>query len=116
MFFELVKGRTASDSTNTSTSNIVEESEQLRVPPELQAFLRESGLKEFSYGDVKDWIEKRFGAIDASKWHSIERTLRQLAEKCVLGRKFLADGDWVDYGCGKIEKPPSKEVRFYIIG
>jgi len=103
-------------SSPTSTSNIVEESEQLRIPPELQAFLRESGLKEFSYGDVKDWIEKRFGAIDASKWHSIERTLRQLAEKCILGRKFLADGDWVDYGCGKIEKPPSKEVRFYIIG
>jgi hypothetical protein len=55
-----------------------------------------------------------FGVIDASKWHSIERSLRQLAEKCVLGRKFLVDGSWVDYGCGKIEKPPSKEVKFYI--
>jgi len=111
MFFELVKSR--SDSSNTS--NIVEESEQLRIPQELQAFLRESGLKEFSYGDVKDWIEKRFDSIDASKWHSIERVLRQLAEKCILGRKFLVDGDWVDYGCGKIEKPPSKEVRFYVV-
>jgi hypothetical protein len=96
------------------TTNIDIESEQLRVPQELQAFLRESGLKEFSYGDAKDWIEKRFGSIDASKWHSIERALRQLAEKCILGRKFLVDGDWVDYGCGKVEKPPSKDVKFYI--
>jgi hypothetical protein len=132
-FFELVKGRNAP----SSTTNIDIESEQLRIPQELQAFLRESGkredaqhsvlppqrlqaflresgLKEFSYGDVKNWIEKRFGAIDASKWHSIERTLRQLAEKCILGRKFLVDGDWVDYGCGKVEKPPSKDVKFYI--
>jgi DNA primase large subunit len=110
-FFELVSKRS---STNNTTS-IDTESEQLRIPQELQAFLRESGFREFSYGDAKEWIEKRFGPIDASKWHSIERTLRQLAEKCILGRKFLVDGDWVDYGCGKIEKPPSKEVRFYVV-
>jgi hypothetical protein len=114
-FFELVKSRNISNSTNTSINNIDIESEQLRVPLELQAFLRESGFKEFSYSDAKDWIEKRFGSIDASKWHSIERSLRQLAEKCVLGRKFLVDGSWIDYGCGKIEKPPSKDVKFYII-
>lgn len=112
MFFELVKARIAS-TTSTNTSNIVEESE-LRVPQELQAFLREYGFREFGYSDAKEWIEKRFGSIDASKWHSIERVLRQLAEKCILGRKFLVDGDWVDYGCGKVEKPPSKDVKFYI--
>jgi hypothetical protein len=109
-FFELASKRS---STNNTSIDI--ESEQLRVPLELQAFLRESGLKEFSYGDAKEWIEKRFGSIEASKWHSIERALRQLAEKCILGRKFLVDGDWADYGCGKIEKPPSKDVKFYII-
>ena len=114
-FFELVKSRNTSNSTNTSINNIDIESEQLRVPQELQTFLRESGFKEFSYSDAKEWIEKRFGSIDASKWHSIERSLRQLAEKCILGRKFLVDGSWVDYGCGKIEKPPSKDVKFYII-
>ena len=115
-FFELVKSRSASDSTTNTSTSIDTESEQLRIPQELQAFLAKSGLKEFGYGDAKDWIEKRFGAIDASKWHSIERSLRQLAEKCVLGRKFLVNESWVDYGCGKLEKPPSKDVKFYIIG
>jgi hypothetical protein len=109
-FFELVSKRS---STNNTTSIDIES--ELRIPQELQVFLRESKLKEFSYSDAKEWIEKRFGAIDASKWHSIERTLRQLAEKCVLGRKFLVDGSWIDYGCGKIEKPPSKDVRFYVV-
>jgi len=77
--------------------------------------IAKSGFREFSYGDVKEWIEKRFSSIDASKWHSIERILRQLAERCVIGRKFFVDGSWVDHGCGKIEKPPSKDVKFYII-
>jgi len=102
-----------SSPTNNTTSSSIE-SEQLRIPQELQAFLRESGFREFSYGDVKNWIEKMFGSIDASKWHSIERSLRQLAERCVIGRKFLVDGSWMDYGCGKVEKPPSKDVKFYI--
>ena len=80
----------------------------------LAAFLRESGMKVFSYGDVKQWIEQRFGEIEASEWHAIERELRELAEKCVLGRQFYIDGEWKDYGCGQIAKPPSKRVRFYI--
>jgi hypothetical protein len=111
-----ILNKSSPTSTNSITTNNIDiESEQLRVPPELQAFLRESGFREFSYGDVKNWIEKCFGSIEASKWHSIERSLRQLAEKCVLGRKFLVDGSWIDYGCGKIEKPPSKDVRFYVV-
>jgi len=115
IIMEALNKSSPTSTSNNTTSNIDIESEQLRVPQELQAFLRESGLREFSYSDAKDWIEKRFGAIDASKWHSIERSLRQLAEKCVLGRKFLVNGSWIDYGCGKIEKPPSKDVKFYIV-
>ncbi|MEM0297088.1 MAG: hypothetical protein QXU35_04880 [Zestosphaera sp.] len=39
--------------------------------------------------------------------------LRKWAEEGYLGRKFLIGNEWVDYGSGKIVKPPSKEVRFY---
>jgi len=40
--------------------------------------------------------------------------LRKWAEEGYLGRKFLIGNEWVDYGSGKVVKPPSKEVRFYI--
>jgi hypothetical protein len=115
IIMEILNKSNPTSTNSITTSNIDIESEQLRVPPELQAFLSESGFREFGYGDVKNWIEKCFGSIEASKWHSIERSLRQLAEKCVLGRKFLVDGSWIDYGCGKVEKPPSKDVRFYVV-
>ena len=87
---------------------------ELRVPQELVDFVEETGLKEFSYEDFRRWLESR-RVLTASEWHHWERTLRKLAEKCVLGRKFLVDGEWVDYSCGSVKQPPSKEVRFYVV-
>jgi hypothetical protein len=84
-----------------------------RVPQELVDFVEETGLKEFSYEDFRRWLESK-KSITASEWHHWERTLRKLAERCVLGRKFLVDGEWVDYGCGPVKQPPSKEVKFYV--
>ena len=52
--------------------------------------------------------------LDANEWHYWERRLRKWAEKGYLGREFLINGEWVDYGSGKVDKPPSKEVRFYL--
>ncbi|MEM4785156.1 MAG: hypothetical protein QXN88_05965 [Sulfolobales archaeon] len=83
------------------------------LPPELSDFLRESGLTEFTYEDFRNWLESRQGLLDASEWHHWGRKLRKWAEEGYLGRKFLVNGVWVDYGPGKIAKPPSKEVKFY---
>ncbi|MEM4976597.1 MAG: hypothetical protein QXT64_04660 [Desulfurococcaceae archaeon] len=83
------------------------------LPPELSDFLRESGLTEFTYEDFRNWLESRQGLLDASEWHHWGRRLRKWAEEGYLGRKFLVNGVWVDYGPGKIAKPPSKEVKFY---
>lgn len=76
-------------------------------------FAKETGKHEFSYEDFKKWLEAKT-QVDASTWHRWERILRLLAEKGVLGRKYLVNGEWVDYGSGKVEKPPSKAVVFYL--
>ncbi|MEM4833938.1 MAG: hypothetical protein QW794_03050 [Thermosphaera sp.] len=80
----------------------------------LEDFTVETGRKEFTYEDFKTWLEARNGPLDASEWHRWERALRLLAEKCVLGRKYFVFGEWVDYGCGKVENPPSRIVKFYV--
>ena len=85
------------------------------LPPELAEFLKEAQLAEFSYEDFRRWLEGR-GPLDASTWHHWERTLRKLAESGLLGRKFYVNGVWVDYGAGPVRKPPSREVRFYLVG
>ncbi len=78
-------------------------------------FLEETGLREFGYDDFKRWLESKKGALSAEEWSSYSRILRMLAQKGLLGRKFLVNGKWVDVGPGKIEEPPSKTVRFYIL-
>ncbi|MEM2197053.1 MAG: hypothetical protein QW290_08235 [Sulfolobales archaeon] len=84
------------------------------LPSELSDFLKESGLTEFSYDDFRRWLETK-KPLEASEWHHWERRLRKWSEEGYLGRKFLVNGIWIDYGSGKISKPPSKEVRFYIL-
>ncbi|MEM1681108.1 MAG: hypothetical protein QXZ56_07870, partial [Sulfolobales archaeon] len=84
------------------------------LPSELSDFLRESGLTEFSYDDFRKWLECK-KPLEASEWHHWERKLRKWAEEGYLGRKFLIGNEWVDYGSGKVVKPPSKEVRFYLV-
>ncbi|MEM0025118.1 MAG: hypothetical protein QXZ48_07295 [Zestosphaera sp.] len=81
------------------------------LPQELADFLRSSGLTEFSYDDFRKWLESK-KPLEASEWHLWERRLRRWAEEGYLGRKFLVGGVWLDYGPGKVAKPPSKEVRF----
>jgi len=85
------------------------------LPPEVIGFLKDTHLTEFSYEDFRRWLESRKG-LTASEWHHWERTLRKLAEEGKLGRKFYVNGVWVDYGAGPVRKPPSKEVRFYLVG
>jgi len=77
-------------------------------------FVSETGLREFSYRDLKEWLERK-QAVTADYWHSIERKLRELASSGCLGRKYLVNGVWVDYGSGPLESPPSREVRFYLM-
>ncbi|MCX8186955.1 MAG: hypothetical protein N3G48_07635, partial [Sulfolobales archaeon] len=86
----------------------------LTLPSELSDFVRDTGLSEFTYEDFRKWLGDRSSGIDASTWHHWERKLRKWAEEGYLGRKFLIGGEWVDYGSGKIEKPSSKEMRFYV--
>jgi len=84
------------------------------LPPELIEFFNDTRLVEFTYEDFRNWLESK-RVVNASEWHHWERTLRKLAEEGLLGRKFLVGGEWVDYGSGKVVKPPSKEVRFYFL-
>ncbi len=87
---------------------------QIAVLPDwLRDFLRDTGLREFTYDDLKRWFEGK-GGVTAKQWHNIARTLRKLAEQGLLGRKFLVDGQWIDYGSRKIRAPPSKTVKFYV--
>ncbi len=77
-------------------------------------FTKATGQREFSYEDLRKWLMTRQN-ISADYWHSIERRLRLLAEKGCLGRKYLIDGSWIDYGSGAVNNPPpSREVRFYL--
>ncbi len=83
----------------------------------IQQFINDTGLGEFSYNDLKKWIEDKKGQVKAKEWHNWERILRLLAEKGVLGRKYLVNNEWIDYGLGKnARKPPSKTVKFYVYG
>lgn len=82
----------------------------------LLEFIHDTGLGEFGYNDLKKWLENRKGKVSARKWHNWERILRLLAEKGLLGRKYLVNGEWIDYGPGKTsKKPPSKTVKFYLV-
>jgi len=85
------------------------------LPPEIKSFLNEFRGPDFGYEDFRTWLQGR-KRLTAPEWHYWERTLRKLAEEGVLGRKFLVGGEWVDYGPGPVERPPSKEVRFYLAG
>jgi len=86
-----------------------------RIPDPIASFLEETGLTEFTYQDVKSWIEAKKGRVTAEEWSKISRLLRFLAESCFLGRKFMVKKEWIDYGCGAIDKPPSRKVKFYLI-
>jgi len=78
-------------------------------------FVRETGLEEFSYDDFKRWLEGREGRLlNASEWQGWERRLRELVSEGILGRKYLVNGEWVDYGTKRVTTPPSKAVRFYV--
>ncbi len=78
-------------------------------------FVRETGLEEFSYDDFKRWLEGREGRLlNASEWQGWERRLRELVSEGILGRKYLINGEWVDYGTKRVTTPPSKAVRFYV--
>lgn len=78
-------------------------------------FVRETGLSEFTYDDFKRWLERREGRLlNASEWQGWERRLRQLVTEGYLGRKYLVDGVWVDYGSKEVRVPPSRTVKFYI--
>ncbi len=69
----------------------------------------------FSYEDVKRWLESKKGRVTSGEWSRVTRQLRKLAEEGLLGRMYLVDGEWLDYGPGPVEKPPSRKVTFYII-
>ena len=84
-----------------------------RIPEPIASFLKETGLKEFDYQDFKEWLESRNGSVTAGELSKYTRMIRFLAETCFLGRRFKVNGEWVDYGCGPIEKPPSRKVMFY---
>ncbi|MEB3786549.1 MAG: DNA primase noncatalytic subunit PriX [Desulfurococcales archaeon] len=86
-----------------------------RIPEPILSFLRESGLKEFSYQDFKEWLESKRERVTAAEWSRYTRMIRFLAETCFLGRKFKINGEWIDFGCGPLEKPPSRRVLFYYI-
>ncbi|MEM4003935.1 MAG: hypothetical protein QW836_10140 [Ignisphaera sp.] len=104
---------------NCSTKNPLNhnriQQRKMDLPEDLSLFAGETGAREFSYDDFRKWLESRYGSLDASEWHHWERRLRKWSEEGYLGRKFLVNGIWIDYGSGKISKPPSKEVRFYIL-
>ena len=68
----------------------------------------------FSYEDVKRWLESRKGRVSSGEWSRVTRQLRKLAEEGLLARMYLVEGEWLDYGPGPVEKPPSNRVRFYL--
>ncbi|MCE4624847.1 MAG: DNA primase noncatalytic subunit PriX [Desulfurococcales archaeon] len=83
-------------------------------PEPIRSFLKETGLRVFTYEDLKQWLESRKGRVSSSEWSRVTRQLRRLAEKGLLGRMFQVEGEWVDYGPGPVEKPPLSRVKFYI--
>jgi len=113
-FFKLVRNGGQVKSLNASTASVSSSCLDDAYFRLVLDFVGETGLREFSYGDLKEWLEGR-QAVTADYWHSIERKLRELASSGCLGRKYLVNGVWVDYGSGPIEGPPSKEVRFYLM-
>ena len=85
------------------------------LPEPFHSFLEDTGLTVFSYEDVKQWLEARKGRVSSGEWSRVTRQLRKLAEEGLLGRMYLVDGEWLDYGPGPVEKPPSRIVRFYAV-
>ena len=85
------------------------------LPEPFHSFLEETGLTVFSYEDVKQWLESRKGRVSSWEWSRVTRQLRKLAEEGLLGRMYLVNGEWKDYGPGPVEKPPSRIVRFYAV-
>ena len=123
-FFNMVKGGVSShtgyqiNSTATGlgqTTATLSRVQVAAIPSWLRDFLGDTGLREFTYDDLKQWFESKDG-VTAKQWHNIARTLRKLAEQGLLGRKFLVNGQWIDYGSRKIRNPPSKTVKFYVKG
>ncbi len=141
-FYNLLKGRESRDNTqprsggvagNASSKSVTREKHSNRlenggshhkaVPSwvnpyaaKVLEFIEETGLTEFSYDDFKRWLEGREGRLlNASEWQGWERRLRQLVSEGMLGRKYLVNSAWVDYGTKQVATPPSKTVRFYVI-
>ena len=85
------------------------------LPEPFHSFLEDTGLTVFSYEDVKRWLESRKGRVSSGEWSRVTRRLRKLAEEGLLGRMYLVNGEWKDYGPGPVEKPPSRIVRFYAV-
>ncbi len=121
-FFNTVKGGIGSYTAyqiNSTTAGLGQATATLSrvqiavLPDWLRDFLGDTGLREFTYDDLKRWFEGK-GGVTAKQWHNTARTLRKLAEQGLLGRKFLVNGQWIDYGSKKIRNPPSKTVKFYV--
>lgn len=87
---------------------------RLAFPEPIRSFLEDTGLAVFTYEDVKRWLEARKGRVTSGEWSRVTRQLRKLAEEGLLGRMYLVEGEWKDYGTGPVEKPPSNRVRFYL--
>ncbi|MCE4622977.1 MAG: DNA primase noncatalytic subunit PriX [Desulfurococcales archaeon] len=85
------------------------------IPEPIASFLEETGLTEFTYQDVKSWIEAKKGRVTAGEWSKISRLIRRLAEEGKLGRKYYIDGRWVDHGPGPVAEASPRRVRFYML-
>ncbi|MEB3760388.1 MAG: DNA primase noncatalytic subunit PriX [Desulfurococcales archaeon] len=97
-------------STHTVTRRLV------KLPEPVRSFLEETGQETFTYQDLKEWLETKKGKVTSEEWSRYTRLLRKLAEEGLLGRMFLVEGKWKDYGPGPVEKPPSRKVKFYVVG
>ena len=84
-------------------------------PEPIRSFLEDTGLTMFTYEDLKQWLEARKGRVTSGEWSRVTRQLRRLAEEGLLGRMYLVDGEWKDYGPGPVEKPPSNKAKFYLV-
>ncbi|MEB3845492.1 MAG: hypothetical protein GSR83_00395 [Desulfurococcales archaeon] len=81
---------------------------------EVEVLFEEAGLAEFTCDVFKRRLEARNGSLSAEEWSSRSRILGMLAQKGLLGRKFLVDGQWIGVGPGKVEELPGRKVKFYV--
>ena len=84
------------------------------IPEPIASFLAETGLRTFTYQDVKEWLESKKGRVTSEEWSRTTRLMRKFAEDGLLGRMYEVNGEWIDYGPGPTDKPPSRRVKFYI--